>query len=564
MRNSIHKWVSVILALTMITAIVAGCASPSTGGTKAPDKTTAPTKAGQTTVSPDATLPPEALDDPYGKYEDPIVLSVLSVDFKNVATEYDSTNPDRRSPSENAWINAYLEYLNIDIDRIIAEDATALNATINTSMASGDLPDVMVVDKAMFYNLVENGVLADLSEPYESYIADKGRLLRDCIATCPDVLLNGTFDGKLLGIPFFGGLYTNSDVLWVRQDWLDNVGMDPPSTIEQLIDIARAFKEAKFDGKDTIGLGITNVSSGYMAAFGAILGTWHQQEDGTYIYANTQDEVKDGLLSLQSVYKEGLVKSDFAVTNIIDEEIANGVVGMHYAPAWVAVTSIQANMNNDEDAVWVPVRIPSLDGGDIKQWTNEAITQFIVVNKDCEHPEAIFKMLELELHMYFEPTEEEALKYYYCEDGYQIWNFRIFRNFDRADKDHYKSELIIEALDSNKGIDEISLYAKESYKKVLEGLEKRSVYGFYLGFVIGHPVILEQREKGMLYGAYNGPLTENMTLYESTINEALTNAMLEVIMGADISVYEQAVETWYATGGQAITDDVNAYYKSRG
>ena len=31
-------------------------------------------------------------------------------------------------------------------------------------------------------------------------------------------------------------------------------------------------------------------------------------------------------------------------------------------------------------------------------------------------------------------------------------------------------------------------------------------------------------------------------------------------MGEDISVYEKAVESWYANGGQAITDDVNAYY----
>ena len=38
--------------------------------------------------------------------------------------------------------------------------------------------------------------------------------------------------------------------------------------------------------------------------------------------------------------------------------------------------------------------------------------------------------------------------------------------------------------------------------------------------------------------------------------------MIKVIMGEDISVYEQAVDTWYTSGGQAITDEVNEYYKS--
>ena len=72
----------------------------------------------------------------------------------------------------------------------------------------------------------------------------------------------------------------------------------------------------------------------------------------------------------------------------------------------------------------------------------------------------------------------------------------------------------------------------------------------------------ELLEKGYLYQGYNGPLTENMSLYQSSINEALNSAAIKVIMGEDISVYEKAVETWYASGGQAITDDVNAYYAS--
>jgi len=172
-------------------------------------------------------------------------------------------------------------------------------------------------------------------------------------------------------------------------------------------------------------------------------------------------------------------------------------------------------------------------------------------------------MIELELKMYYEPTPEESLKYYYCEDGYQIWNFRVFRNFIRADQDHLKAQQIIDALDKNMTADEINLLSKASYEKVLSGLNgNRADYGFYLGFVVGHPVIIEQREKGMLHGSYNGPITENISLYEQTINEAFTNSMLEIIMGADISLFDKAVDTWYNTGGQAITDDVNAYYKS--
>ena len=79
-------------------------------------------------------------------------------------------------------------------------------------------------------------------------------------------------------------------------------------------------------------------------------------------------------------------------------------------------------------------------------------------------------------------------------------------------------------------------------------------------FLRAYPIINDILINGSIQAQYNGPLTENMALYEQTINASLLSAMVKVIMGEDISVYEQAVTDWYANGGQAITDDVNAYY----
>ena len=545
--------IALILAISIFLMLLEGCAPSQTTSSTTPSTTKSGTTAGTTTLSNNP-------GDQFGKYDKPITISVLSTDPKNTATEYSSTNPKRKSASENEWIDAYSEYLNIKVDRKIAEDATALNATINTAMASGKLPDVMIVSKSMFYTLVENGVCADLTNAYKTYSTTHGKMMAEMVDNAPNILKTGTVDGKLVGFPFFCALYGNSEVLWVRQDWLSKVGMSAPKTITELEAVAKAFKDAKFDGKATIGLGLTGVPSSIMAAYGVVMDTWYQQADKSYIYSNVRDEMKAGLLAVQSMYKKGLFKNDFAVTNIIGEEIANGVVGMYYAPAWHSVTSIQANMNNDPKAEWLPYRIPSLDGGSIKQWTNDQVGQFIVVNKNCQNPEAIFKMLELEMNIYYDPTDEESLKYNYNADGFQMWNLRIFRDWGIVDKDHYKARLMIEAID--KKSDKVPPVTIDSWKLVKAGLNgDRKVYGYYLGFIKGHPIIMEQRAKGMLVGGYNGPITENMSLYEKTINEALTNAMLKVITGSDISVFENAVKTWNESGGQAITKDVNAYYK---
>ena len=96
-------------------------------------------------------------DDPYGKYDELITISYLGKD--NSATTYDSSVEGRRSPYDNVWIDAYEKYLNIKIERTVAEDDTALSALVTTQLASGDLPDIMLVPKALFYTLAENDVL---------------------------------------------------------------------------------------------------------------------------------------------------------------------------------------------------------------------------------------------------------------------------------------------------------------------------------------------------------------------------------------------------------------------
>lgn len=133
-----------------------------------------------------------------GKYDEPITVTYLSTD-RNVPSvaPYDESNPARKSARENTWIDGYLETLGIKLDRIIAEDATALNARINTGIASGDLPDIMLCSKEMFNVLCQNDVLADLTEAYENY--EHKDFLNQIETSFPAVLDAGKYKGRLMG-----------------------------------------------------------------------------------------------------------------------------------------------------------------------------------------------------------------------------------------------------------------------------------------------------------------------------------------------------------------------------
>ncbi|GHU77200.1 hypothetical protein AGMMS49992_24400 [Clostridia bacterium] len=264
--------------------------------------------------------------DVYGKYPEPIKITVLSTDLKDSSMQYDSSDPTRKSATQNAWIDAYLKYLNIEVEKIVAENEEALNARISTGLASGDLPDIIISSKTMYNVMAENGVLQDLTEAYDNY--SQGRLLKEAVGTSPESLSTGIYDGEFVGFPQIGNAYNNTKVLHIRQDWLDAVGMEAPKTIDEMIAVAKAFQAAKLGGENTIGLGMTNVSEPFFAAYGVVLGTWTQLDDGSYVRAKTLDAVKPGLLKLQEMYKDGVIKSDFAVTNILKEEVANSQVGM--------------------------------------------------------------------------------------------------------------------------------------------------------------------------------------------------------------------------------------------
>lgn len=502
--------------------------------------------------------------DAYGRYAEPVKITILSKDFKTGTTAYDSSDATRRSATENNWITAYKDYLNIEVERIIAEDDTALNAKISTSLASGDLPDFIICDKAMAAMLIENEVVQDLQPALDAY-AEKN-YLADCLD--PAMFTYGIVDGKMLAFPITNNWYNSTQLLWVRQDWLDQVGKTVPTTIDELIDVARAFRDAKLGGEDTVPLGMDNDNSSYdyrwmAAAYGAVYDTWQVKEDGTYEYGCVNAGMEPALLKLQEMYKEGLMAPDFATGDSLSEDIANSRCGMYFATGWHSVTDLKTNMVNDEKSVWVCAAMPTLDGERVKQYTNGTASGFVLCTEGCENPEAIFKMMELEQQVYINPTDEQLPVLYTAEDGFLMWDLRIFRNFGRTDFDLYRSELINGHLAAGHTSAEVEPVIYDFYTQIEKALAgDRSLLGRYICQKDAYPIDAELLAGGWLCPAYGGPLTENMMLYEDSLYADLNAAMVKVIMGEDISVWTKAVEAWYANGGQDITDEVTEYYKS--
>jgi len=121
----------------------------------------------------------------------------------------------------------------------------------------------------------------------------------------------------------------------VRKDWLDDLKLSVPETIDEWYTVLKAFKEQKGATAPMI---IRNYSTGpnfYEAFFGAYnlsfdqINGWFIDDNGKVQYSALQPQLKDAFTTLNKWVKEGLLDKDFPLADqkSLDEKMLNGKAG---------------------------------------------------------------------------------------------------------------------------------------------------------------------------------------------------------------------------------------------
>jgi len=188
------------------------------------------------------------------------------------------------------------------------------NDKANVTLASNNLPDVMVVDEKSpsFVKTAEAGAFWDLTGKLDKY--------PNLRPLDPQTAKNSMTNGKTYGIYRVRPLLRSA--VSIRKDWLAKVGLPAPQSVPDLYTIAKAFTEQDPDGdgkKDTYGLIIPKWTNKYATAspydvfetwFGAPNG-WGLR-DGRYVPGFDTPEFLDAERELKKWVDEGLVNPDFA------------------------------------------------------------------------------------------------------------------------------------------------------------------------------------------------------------------------------------------------------------
>ena len=248
---------------------------------------------------------------------------------------------------------------------------------MNAALASGSVADITSITN-LTNSSIRSGVTSGLFWDVEPFLEEFENLK----GIDPTILDSARLDGVLYGVPFQKTL-ARYGVL-VRQDWLDELGLDVPHTVEDLGEVAKAFAEGDPTGTGASTTGFIDREESFLVGFRSLAGYFGAGEtfqvdeaSGQIIPACTSDAWKEAMEWYRDVYAAGGVNQEFITTQKQNQQQAiaqdkGGIVvtGLFEAKNYVALadsinpdSGVEWTLINDITYADVPRRILSDTGG---------------------------------------------------------------------------------------------------------------------------------------------------------------------------------------------------------
>ncbi|HIT75956.1 MAG TPA: extracellular solute-binding protein [Candidatus Avipropionibacterium avicola] len=281
--------------------------------------------------------------------------------------------------------------------------AEGISERRNLALASGDYPEVLYRTGLGAVDLAKHGA-AGVLIPLNDLIAQYMPNLTARLDASPDIRKGMTFpDGNIYSLPTiydpdFDSLLMQNQ-MWVRQDWLDQVGMEVPTTLEEFeayLDEVKAANPAP-SGETAIPLTDAGNASGI---YEMLWGTFGIQNRGRSVGSIDADPSGDGLRFipvsdgyrealelLNRLYSKGLIQADI-FNNDSDTFVNLGKQGLIGACATQTTRGYFGKEYGDRYVPLAPLKKTSADP--VPAWHSvgsplAAFGNFAVTDK-AEHP----------------------------------------------------------------------------------------------------------------------------------------------------------------------------------
>lgn len=375
-----------LASLLVFVVVLAGCSGSEKKETTSETET--PAKPAEGTAP--ATAEPE---DPYANLPRELTMSFFDTG---------AVPADEGTYMENRWTKWINENAPAQITEWIALPTNTRREKLNTLIAGGLIPDIMYENLREYIDtLRREGILLPLDDLIDQYAPAYKQYIEDH----PELEKYIRFDdGKIYAFSVVRPPSSSAGpILWIRQDWLNKLGLEVPTTTDELIAVAKAFRDLDPDGNgqnDTVP--ITSNFYGFPFfenMFRAMTAYPWNIVDGKAVHNATTDRYKDYLTFHKTLYDEGLIDREFPTDNNFERQtqfLVNGNSGIaNFGPNMGGTSIFTSVMQNNPEADWVPVPQLSTPLGYNPYYGTKGISgTLLAVSKDVKNPKAAVEFLD--------------------------------------------------------------------------------------------------------------------------------------------------------------------------
>ncbi len=457
-------------------------------------------------------------------------------------------------------------YINEDPNAQVVEDVTgnhveysqlpATNAstTLNLQLIDREPYNAMKLTSAQFADLIAQDVLLDLTPAIEKF----GDVLQEVISE--ESWATVTVDGKIYGIPERSSSDNIQYPIVFRQDWLDELNLNIPTTLEEFRTVLEALKQKMVDDGDTVNAPLTfDMYTPIVWAIAAGFGIYAEWQEYTVdgqtkvLYYMDSPNYADYVDYMADLYADGLIDTEVATND--------------------SATAISKFTNDRAACISTSI------------WSVSSIVNGLVSGADANTTQE--NLLGYLRALENEDGEEHAnrlggcsyvtcIPFYMAENaGYVIdW---INEKLTDTEEEHNFRDIVI----GEEGY-HWTYNATEGYIPLSENFSEKDTASYYLTgsneLVYTQYWLARVRKQAELYrawslmmedadevGVYNvldwAPPLEEYASYRSIIElYAQDQFFVMMIQDGGSSNLAQYLSTWSSDGGAASTEEINAWY----
>lgn len=290
-------------------------------------------------------------------------------------------------------------------------------AALNLLIASGDLPDIIEYNWYTFPGGPEASIKNGTNLKLNDLISKDAPNLKAYLKANPDLdKAVKTDSGSYYVFPFL----RDSDVLTcyhgpiVRQDLLDKLGLQAPTTIDEYENVLTKFKEAGIKNPLTYTWGDIGWDSAFVGAYGVKMGTY--VENGKVKFGQAEAGYKDFLTLMKKWYDKGLLDKNFTTLTGTQRDTAmtSGTSAMTIGLGGGGLASWQTNADKSGNGFkFAGIQYPVIKKGDTPKFgqLDSRYTTYnaAAITTKCKNPDIAAKVLD----------------FGYSKEGINLYNYGV-------------------------------------------------------------------------------------------------------------------------------------------